>query len=137
MVEGLKALKKGLEEPDFTVLFHTCNNIAMVSRGQFQHWPGPCRLVEHLTGGQSSLNPSAINAPSAGVKTCSAVDFGICFSPCQLKAEVEGGQVHSCGTCLGPQHAPGYRGFGTSCSSGRCWLKEALEVLLLFYGAWG
>uniref|UniRef100_A0A8C3J6I5 Maestro heat like repeat family member 1 n=1 Tax=Calidris pygmaea TaxID=425635 RepID=A0A8C3J6I5_9CHAR len=30
MVEGLKALKKGLEEPDFTVLFHTCNNIAMV-----------------------------------------------------------------------------------------------------------
>lgn len=30
MVEGLKALKKGLEEPDFTVLFHTCHNIAMV-----------------------------------------------------------------------------------------------------------
>ncbi|XP_009573664.1 PREDICTED: maestro heat-like repeat-containing protein family member 1, partial [Fulmarus glacialis] len=30
MVEGLKALKRGLEEPDFTVLFHTCNNIAMV-----------------------------------------------------------------------------------------------------------
>ncbi|KAM9304369.1 maestro heat-like repeat-containing protein family member 1 isoform 2-T2 [Morus bassanus] len=30
MVEGLKALKKGLEEPDFTVLFHACNNIAMV-----------------------------------------------------------------------------------------------------------
>ncbi|XP_074434148.1 maestro heat-like repeat-containing protein family member 1 isoform X4 [Larus michahellis] len=30
MVEGLKALKKGLEEPDFTVLFRTCNNIAMV-----------------------------------------------------------------------------------------------------------
>ncbi|KAM6445551.1 maestro heat-like repeat-containing protein family member 1 isoform 2-T2 [Rhynochetos jubatus] len=30
MVEGLKALKKGLEEPDFSVLFHTCNNIAMV-----------------------------------------------------------------------------------------------------------
>ncbi|XP_067146158.1 maestro heat-like repeat-containing protein family member 1 isoform X4 [Apteryx mantelli] len=30
MVEGLKALKKGLEEPDFTVLFHTCNNIATV-----------------------------------------------------------------------------------------------------------
>ncbi|OPJ77590.1 maestro heat-like repeat-containing protein family member 1 isoform A [Patagioenas fasciata monilis] len=30
MVEGLKALKKGLEEPDFTVLFHTCTNIAMV-----------------------------------------------------------------------------------------------------------
>ncbi|KAM6318671.1 maestro heat-like repeat-containing protein family member 1 [Aegotheles albertisi] len=30
MVEGLKALKKGLEEPDFTILFHTCNNIAMV-----------------------------------------------------------------------------------------------------------
>uniref|UniRef100_A0A8C3CKI9 Maestro heat like repeat family member 1 n=1 Tax=Cairina moschata TaxID=8855 RepID=A0A8C3CKI9_CAIMO len=29
MVEGLKALKKGLEEPDFTVLFHTCHNIAM------------------------------------------------------------------------------------------------------------
>lgn len=32
MVEGLKALKKGLEEPNFTVLFHTCNNIAMVRR---------------------------------------------------------------------------------------------------------
>lgn len=46
MVEGLKALKKGLEEPDFTVLFHTCNNIAMVSGGQVQRWPGPCRLVE-------------------------------------------------------------------------------------------
>uniref|UniRef100_A0A8B9ETV1 Maestro heat like repeat family member 1 n=1 Tax=Anser cygnoides TaxID=8845 RepID=A0A8B9ETV1_ANSCY len=30
MVEGLKALKKGLEEPDFTVLFHACHNIAMV-----------------------------------------------------------------------------------------------------------
>ncbi|KAM9235094.1 maestro heat-like repeat-containing protein family member 1 isoform 2-T2 [Leptosomus discolor] len=30
MVEGLKALKKGLEEPDFTVLFHTCTNIATV-----------------------------------------------------------------------------------------------------------
>uniref|UniRef100_A0A8C2Y903 Maestro heat like repeat family member 1 n=1 Tax=Coturnix japonica TaxID=93934 RepID=A0A8C2Y903_COTJA len=30
MVEGLKALKKGLEEPDFTVLFRTCTNIAMV-----------------------------------------------------------------------------------------------------------
>ncbi|KFV64779.1 Maestro heat-like repeat-containing protein family member 1, partial [Dryobates pubescens] len=30
MVEGLKALKKGLEEPDFTVLFHTCTSIAMV-----------------------------------------------------------------------------------------------------------
>ncbi|NXI95483.1 MROH1 protein, partial [Psophia crepitans] len=30
MVEGLRALKKGLEEPDFTVLFHTCTNIAMV-----------------------------------------------------------------------------------------------------------
>ncbi|KFO98921.1 Maestro heat-like repeat-containing protein family member 1, partial [Calypte anna] len=30
MVEGLKALKKGLEDPDFTVLFHTCNNIATV-----------------------------------------------------------------------------------------------------------
>ncbi|XP_030342903.1 maestro heat-like repeat-containing protein family member 1 isoform X2 [Strigops habroptila] len=30
MVEGLKVLKKGLEEPDFTVLFHTCNNMAMV-----------------------------------------------------------------------------------------------------------
>uniref|UniRef100_A0A8C2TBY4 Maestro heat like repeat family member 1 n=1 Tax=Coturnix japonica TaxID=93934 RepID=A0A8C2TBY4_COTJA len=29
MVEGLKALKKGLEEPDFTVLFRTCTNIAM------------------------------------------------------------------------------------------------------------
>lgn len=33
MVEGLKALKQGLEEPDFTVLFHTCNNMAMVSAG--------------------------------------------------------------------------------------------------------
>uniref|UniRef100_A0A8V5H4D7 Uncharacterized protein n=1 Tax=Melopsittacus undulatus TaxID=13146 RepID=A0A8V5H4D7_MELUD len=30
MVEGLKALKQGLEDPDFTVLFHTCNNMAMV-----------------------------------------------------------------------------------------------------------
>ncbi|OXB82683.1 UNVERIFIED_CONTAM: hypothetical protein H355_000381 [Colinus virginianus] len=30
MVEGLKALKRGLEEPDFTVLFRTCTNIAMV-----------------------------------------------------------------------------------------------------------
>ncbi|XP_065520234.1 maestro heat-like repeat-containing protein family member 1 isoform X5 [Lathamus discolor] len=30
MVEGLKALKQGLEEPDFTVLFHTCTNLAMV-----------------------------------------------------------------------------------------------------------
>ncbi|KAM4686238.1 maestro heat-like repeat-containing protein family member 1 isoform 2-T2 [Amazona ochrocephala] len=30
MVEGLKALKKGLEEPDFTVLFHTCTSMAMV-----------------------------------------------------------------------------------------------------------
>ncbi|XP_061296895.1 LOW QUALITY PROTEIN: maestro heat-like repeat-containing protein family member 1, partial [Pezoporus flaviventris] len=30
MVEGLKALKRGLEEPDFTVLFHTCNSLAMV-----------------------------------------------------------------------------------------------------------
>ncbi|XP_065585206.1 maestro heat-like repeat-containing protein family member 1 isoform X3 [Cyrtonyx montezumae] len=30
MVEGLKALKRGLEEPDFTVLFLTCTNIAMV-----------------------------------------------------------------------------------------------------------
>ncbi|XP_074942119.1 maestro heat-like repeat-containing protein family member 1 isoform X4 [Phalacrocorax aristotelis] len=30
MVEGLKALKKGLEEPDFTILFHACNNIATV-----------------------------------------------------------------------------------------------------------
>ncbi|XP_032556854.1 maestro heat-like repeat-containing protein family member 1 [Chiroxiphia lanceolata] len=30
MVEGLKALKKGLEEPDFTVLFHACTSIAMV-----------------------------------------------------------------------------------------------------------
>ncbi|XP_051467337.1 LOW QUALITY PROTEIN: maestro heat-like repeat-containing protein family member 1 [Apus apus] len=30
MVEGLQALKKGLEEPDFTVLFHTCSNMAMV-----------------------------------------------------------------------------------------------------------
>ncbi|XP_051630430.1 maestro heat-like repeat-containing protein family member 1, partial [Manacus candei] len=29
-VEGLKGLKKGLEEPDFTVLFHTCTTIAMV-----------------------------------------------------------------------------------------------------------
>uniref|UniRef100_A0A8V5H0A6 Uncharacterized protein n=1 Tax=Melopsittacus undulatus TaxID=13146 RepID=A0A8V5H0A6_MELUD len=29
MVEGLKALKQGLEDPDFTVLFHTCNNMAM------------------------------------------------------------------------------------------------------------
>uniref|UniRef100_A0A8C3M1X7 Maestro heat like repeat family member 1 n=1 Tax=Chrysolophus pictus TaxID=9089 RepID=A0A8C3M1X7_CHRPC len=28
MVEGLKALKRGLEEPDFTVLFRTCTNIA-------------------------------------------------------------------------------------------------------------
>uniref|UniRef100_A0A8C3J7S3 MROH1 protein n=1 Tax=Calidris pygmaea TaxID=425635 RepID=A0A8C3J7S3_9CHAR len=32
MVEGLKALKKGLEEPDFTVLFHTCNNIVIGKR---------------------------------------------------------------------------------------------------------
>ncbi|XP_061233849.1 maestro heat-like repeat-containing protein family member 1 [Neopsephotus bourkii] len=30
MVEGLKALKQGLQEPDFTVLFHTCSNMAMV-----------------------------------------------------------------------------------------------------------
>ncbi|KAJ7428458.1 hypothetical protein BTVI_00540 [Pitangus sulphuratus] len=30
MVEGLKALKKGLEEPDFTVLFHACTSIATV-----------------------------------------------------------------------------------------------------------
>uniref|UniRef100_A0A8C3LZ13 Maestro heat like repeat family member 1 n=1 Tax=Chrysolophus pictus TaxID=9089 RepID=A0A8C3LZ13_CHRPC len=30
MVEGLKALKRGLEEPDFTVLFRTCTNIAKV-----------------------------------------------------------------------------------------------------------
>uniref|UniRef100_A0A8B9FMV0 Maestro heat like repeat family member 1 n=1 Tax=Amazona collaria TaxID=241587 RepID=A0A8B9FMV0_9PSIT len=30
MVEGLKALKKGLEEPDFTVLFHACTSMAMV-----------------------------------------------------------------------------------------------------------
>ncbi|XP_025907488.1 maestro heat-like repeat-containing protein family member 1, partial [Nothoprocta perdicaria] len=30
LLEGLQALKKGLEEPDFTVLFHTCNNIATV-----------------------------------------------------------------------------------------------------------
>ncbi|XP_062490639.1 maestro heat-like repeat-containing protein family member 1 isoform X2 [Pezoporus occidentalis] len=30
MVEGLKALKQGLEEPDFTVLFHTCNSLATV-----------------------------------------------------------------------------------------------------------
>ncbi|KAM8811767.1 maestro heat-like repeat-containing protein family member 1 [Eudromia elegans] len=30
LVEGLRALKKGLEEPDFTVLFHTCNSIATV-----------------------------------------------------------------------------------------------------------
>ncbi|KYO40928.1 maestro heat-like repeat-containing protein family member 1 isoform B [Alligator mississippiensis] len=30
MVEKLPALKKGLEEPDFTILFHACYNIAMV-----------------------------------------------------------------------------------------------------------
>uniref|UniRef100_A0A8C2T6I2 Maestro heat like repeat family member 1 n=1 Tax=Coturnix japonica TaxID=93934 RepID=A0A8C2T6I2_COTJA len=32
MVEGLKALKKGLEEPDFTVLFRTCTNIVIGKR---------------------------------------------------------------------------------------------------------
>lgn len=30
MVERLKDLKKGLEDPDFTILFNTCYNIAMV-----------------------------------------------------------------------------------------------------------
>uniref|UniRef100_A0A8C8RI83 Maestro heat like repeat family member 1 n=1 Tax=Pelusios castaneus TaxID=367368 RepID=A0A8C8RI83_9SAUR len=30
MVEKLKDLKKGLEDPDFTILFNTCYNIAMV-----------------------------------------------------------------------------------------------------------
>uniref|UniRef100_A0A8V5H0T3 Uncharacterized protein n=1 Tax=Melopsittacus undulatus TaxID=13146 RepID=A0A8V5H0T3_MELUD len=32
MVEGLKALKQGLEDPDFTVLFHTCNNMVVGKR---------------------------------------------------------------------------------------------------------
>ncbi|KAM6282662.1 LOW QUALITY PROTEIN: maestro heat-like repeat-containing protein family member 1 [Porphyrio hochstetteri] len=30
LVEGLKVLKEGLEEPDFTVLYHTCTSIATV-----------------------------------------------------------------------------------------------------------
>lgn len=46
MVEGLKALKKGLEEPDFTVLFHTCNSIATVRWRSSQHSPGLGRVVE-------------------------------------------------------------------------------------------
>lgn len=41
MVEGLKALKKGLEEPDFTVLFHACHNIAMVRQGKASTAPVP------------------------------------------------------------------------------------------------
>uniref|UniRef100_A0A8D0HKP0 Maestro heat like repeat family member 1 n=1 Tax=Sphenodon punctatus TaxID=8508 RepID=A0A8D0HKP0_SPHPU len=35
MVEKLKTLKQGLENPDYTVLFHTCYNIAMVIAKRF------------------------------------------------------------------------------------------------------
>lgn len=98
MVEGLKALKKGLEEPDFTVLFHTCHNIAMVRQGTASTapvsagcWPLPNSHVGRALLGSPSITP--------GTKPLRSSPALLHASPGQPRGDAE--SISPCGEAAG------------------------------------